>query len=227
MSLTVFDDVEQGSAEWLRLRAGILTASTVGQLLTPGGKPAANEKTRALTLQLVAERVTGEPMAIQPTWDMRRGTFSEPYARELYSEAYAPVTETGFMLLVDLDWRLGYSPDGLVGNDGLIEIKSPRPAKHVQTILDGTPPSQYVAQLQAGLLVSGRAWIDYVSYSPGLPLFVCRVEPDVKWRASIVEVARRFEADANTLQTEYTAQTKRLTPTPFIDVFTGDTHDYA
>lgn len=227
MSTMVFGDVEQGSAEWLRLRAGILTASTVGQMLTPTGRLGSNDKTRALIFQLVTERITGEPTYVPPSWDMKRGTFSEPYARDLYSELYAPVTETGFMLMVEPEYRLGYSPDGMVGEDGLIEIKSPQAKGHVQTILADEPPAKYVAQLQTGLLVSGRQWIDYVSYCPGLPLYVKRVKPDEQWHASIREAATRFEEAANSLMADYQAHADHLHPTPNIDVFDGETYDYA
>lgn len=227
MSLEIFDDLEQGTNEWLRLRAGILTASTIGQMLTPTGKVANNDKTRAFVYQLVGERITGEPTFIPPTWDMQRGTHSEPFARDLYSELYAPVTEIGFMLMVEPDYRLGYSPDGIVGDDGLIEIKSPRLASHVRTIADDEPPAKYMAQLQAGLLVSGRQWIDYVSYFPGRELYVKRVRPDEWWQEAIITAATRFEDDARNLMEDYENHATGLYLTPNIDVFTGETYDHS
>lgn len=131
------------------------------------------------------------------------------------------------MLLVEPEYRLGYSPDGMVGEDGLIEIKSPQAKGHVQTILADEPPAKYVAQLQTGLLVSGRQWIDYVSYCPGLPLYVKRVFPDEQWQASIREAATRFEEAAKDLMADYQAHADHLHPTPNIDVFNGETYDYA
>lgn len=225
MSLEIFDDIEQGTDEWMRLRAGILTASTIGQMLTPTGKVANNDKTRAFTYQLVTERITGEPTCIPPTWDMARGTFSELYARNLYATHYAPVTETGFMLMIEPEYRLGYSPDGLVGDKGLIEIKSPRTVSHVRTTIAARMPSKYMAQIQAGLLVSKRDWCDFVSYCPGLPLYVERIYPVPAWQEAIITAATRFEQDARNLMADYENHAKGLYLTPYIDVFTGETYD--
>ena len=123
MTLTVMNDIDQRSDQWYEARRGIVTASTVGQLITPSTlKPAANPGSRALVQTLVAERVSGW---VEPTYtnsDMWRGIESEPIARDLYSERFAPVVEVGFMRRDEADWSLGYSPDGLVGDDGLIEI---------------------------------------------------------------------------------------------------------
>ena len=103
------------------------------------------------------------------------------------------MTTTGFMVRDDWGFKIGYSPDGLVGNDGLIEVKSRRPKKHLQTILADEVPPENMAQLQCGLLVSGREWIDYVSYCGGMPLYLKRVRPDAKWHKAIVDAATAFE----------------------------------
>jgi hypothetical protein len=162
-----------------------------------------NETSNGLTARLVAERITGwsEPNFVSD--DMWRGIEDEPRARDLYSERYAPVTECGFMLLEDVDWTLGYSPDGLVGDDGLIEVKSRRPKKHLQTILSGQVPGENMAQLQAGLLVSGRSWIDYVSYCGGMPMWVRRVEPDDGWQQAITAAVTAFEQCAASMADSY------------------------
>jgi hypothetical protein len=194
MSLRVFEDLEQGTDEWLAQRCGIVTASVVGQLITPKTvKPAANDYSRALTMHLAAERITGyvEPMHMNA--DMERGTLDEPFARAAYSEHYAPAHEVGFMVRDDFGFRLGYSPDGLVGDDGLIEIKSRRQKKHLATMLADEVPLENMAQIQCGLLVSGRAWCDYVSYCGGMPLYVKRVLPDKKWHDAILEAVKTFE----------------------------------
>jgi hypothetical protein len=194
MSLRVFEDLEQGTDEWLAQRCGIVTASVVGQLITPKTvKPAANDYSRALTMHLAAERITGyvEPMHMNA--DMERGTLDEPFARAAYSEHYAPAHEVGFMVRDDFGFRLGYSPDGLVGDDGLIEIKSRRQKKHLATMLADEVPLENMAQIQCGLLVSGRDWLDYVSYCGGMPLYVKRVLPDKKWHGAILEAVKTFE----------------------------------
>jgi len=202
--LTVFNDLEQGTDEWLAARCGIITASVVGQLITPKTvKPATNDYSRALTMNLVAERITGyvEPMHMNA--DMERGTLDEPYARDLYSEHYAPAHEVGFMVRDDFGFKIGYSPDGLVGHDGLIEIKSRRQKKHLATILADEVPLENMAQIQCGLLVSGRDWLDYVSYCGGMPLYVQRVYPDPRWHEAIKDAVQTFEDKARLMLETY------------------------
>ena len=204
MSLKVYENLEQGSDEWLEARRGIVTASTVGQLITPSTlKPASNPASRALVQTLVAERVSGWVEPSFTTADMLRGIESEPIARDLYAEKYAPVTEVGFMVRTEADWTLGYSPDGMVGDEGLIEVKAPRPKSHVATILSGEVPGYHMAQLQAGLLVSGRSWIDYISFHGGLPMWTKRVYADQRWQDAIVQAVRTFENNARLMVAMY------------------------
>ena len=201
--LTVFNDLEQGTDEWLAARCGIITASVVGQLITPKTvRPATNDYSRALTMTLAAERITGHVEPIHPNADMERGTLDEPYARDLYSDHYAPAVEVGFMVR-DFGYKIGYSPDGLVGDDGLIEIKSRRQKKHLATILADEVPLENMAQIQCGLLVSGREWLDYVSYSGGMPLYVKRVLPDLRWLSAIHEAVEAFEESAAQMVKNY------------------------
>lgn len=220
MTLHVYEDLEQGSPEWLAARCGILTASVIGQLITPKTvKPASNDYSRALTATLVAERITGYVEPIFPNRDMERGTLSEPLARDLYAEHHAPVAEVGFMVRDFGEYRIGYSPDGLVGDDGLIEIKSPRQKKHIATILADEVPLEYMAQCQTGLLVTGREWIDYVSYCGGMPLWTKRVEPDPKWFEALTDAALIFEDNATQMIAAYEAATAGLPVTERIDFF--------
>lgn len=163
--------------------------------LPPVYGPADNDTARNLLATLAAERITGY---VEDTWisnDMWRGIESEPYARDLYAEHCTdqPVTEVGFMVRDYGDFVLGYSPDGLVGDDGLIEIKAPRQKGHLATVVSNEVPAHYMAQLQTGLLVSGRKWIDFVSYSGGMHLWPKRVTPDPKWQAAILAAAARAE----------------------------------
>jgi hypothetical protein len=208
ISLQVFNDLVQGTDEWLAARCGIITASVVGQFITPKTvKAASNDISRALTMNLVAERITGHVEPVFPNADMERGTLDEPYARDLYSEHYAPAVEVGFMVRDDWGFRLGYSPDGLVGDDGLIEIKSRRQKKHLATILADEVPLENMAQIQCGLLVTGREWLDYVSYSGGMPLYVKRVLPDMRWFHAIQEAAEAFEETAAQMIKNYAINT--------------------
>ena len=204
MTLTVHN-FEQGTDEWHAARRGIITASVVGKLITPATlKPARNETARQTILTLAAERITGYTDPTYPTRDMERGTFDEPAARAVYNEHIAPVTECGFMVRDDYGYQIGFSPDGLVGDDGLIEIKSRRQKAQLATILTDQIPVENMAQCQTGLLVSGRSWIDYVSYCSGMPLWTKRVLPDIKWLNTIVDAAAEFEKSVIRIITDYT-----------------------
>jgi len=219
MTLTVHTDLIQGSDEWLAARRGIVTASVVGQLVTAKTiRPATNDTSRALTMTLVAERITGwtEPTFMSSA--MMRGVMDEPIARDAYERHTGQqVLEVGFMVREEGSWELGYSPDGLVNDDGLIEIKSREPKAHLATILAGEVPLANVAQCQAGLLVTGREWLDYVSFAGGMPLFVRRVHPDPRWFDAITEAVVGFEANAVAMTTTYRAAVDGLPMTERID----------
>ena len=213
MTLKIYE-FEQGTEEWHDARRGLVTASSVGKLITPKSiKPADNDYSRDLTRIIAAERITGftEPLFISS--DMWRGIEDEPRARAKYAEHYAPVTEVGFMVEEMCGVQIGYSPDGLVGDDGLIEIKSRRAKAQLATILTGEPPIENMAQLQCGLLVSGRQWIDYVSYCAGMPMFVTRVEPDIRWFDAILEAVQKLEENVAAITADYEAAIRDLHPT--------------
>ena len=214
MSLIELPDLIQGTDEWHDQRRGMVTASVVDQLITTKTiKPAVNDYSRALVALLVAERITGWTDATYLGDDMLRGIEDEPLAVHVYGEHYAPVTASGFMVRDDWGFRIGYSPDGLVGGDGLIEVKSRRPKKHLQTILADEVPAENMAQLQCGLLVSGRAWCDYLSYCGGMPLYRKRVLPDPRWHDAIVAAVSAFEDTAAQMVQQYQAATADLPST--------------
>jgi hypothetical protein len=219
VTLTVLDDLLQGSPEWHDQRRGIVTASVVGKLLTPTGKVASNDYSRALTAQLVAERITGYTDPTFQSDDMIGGVNEEPRARFLYSERYAEARESGFMRRDEDGWTLGYSPDGLVGDDGLIEIKAPRAKKHVATVISGEVPAEHMPQIQAGLLVSGRQWLDFISFCGGLPMWVKRVYPDPRWFDAISQAAKQFETNAAEMAAAFEAAVEGLPATERIDYF--------
>lgn len=193
MTLTVYDELEQGSDEWLALRCGVLTASEIKLILTPTLKSAANDKSRAHVMEITSQRIS---KFVEPTYindDMLRGVEAEVYAREHYEREYGPMQQVGFMTNDKWGFTIGYSPDGLVGDDGLWECKGPRQKRHVETILSGTVPVDNALQLQAGLLVSERKWIDFTSYHGGLPMVTLRVYPDDVVQAAILNAAEQFE----------------------------------
>ena len=188
--------------------------------LPPTISVADNDTSRALTATLAAERVAGFTEDGYMSSDMWRGVESEPYARDLYSGHYEAVTECGFMVRtepmpwdpnevarpVDEEqptWSLGYSPDGLVGDDGLIEIKAPRSKTQLLTVVADEVPAHNMAQCQAGLLVSGRKWLDFVSFVGGMHIYVKRVLPDPMWFAAIEAACRTFETNAAALVDDY------------------------
>ena len=177
-----------------------------------------NDVSRGITAGLVAERITGIVEQTYITDDMWRGIEHEPHARDIYSGHYQQAVECGFMRLDGDGWSLGYSPDGLVADEGLVEIKCPRAKGHIATILADEVPSSHVAQCQAALLVSGRKWIDYVSFHAGLPLFVKRMTPDPAWHEAITEACYRFENAAKQMVDHYQDATKALPKTERIDM---------
>lgn len=200
----------QGSDEWLAARCGLITASEVKLICTTTGKVANNDKTRTHAYELAFQRITGfvEPQYVSDA--MLRGQEDEIYARAAYSEHYAEVTETGFITNDEWGFTIGYSPDGLVGDDGLIECKSRAGKYQVQTIATNEVPEEYMLQLQTGLLVTRRKWIDFISYSGGLPMFVKRVEPDLELQSQIVAAAWAFEARIADVIREYHATLARM-----------------
>jgi hypothetical protein len=198
-------EVEQGSEEWHALRCGILTASEMKFIVTPTLKPASNDKERAHLFELLGQRITQhtEPRYISD--DMLRGHEDEIEARIRYAENFAPVTECGFVTNDDHGFVIGYSPDGLVDYDGLIECKSRRQKYQVETILADRVPEEYMLQIQTGLLVTRRKWLDFVSYCAGLPMFVKRVFPDARYQDAIIAAATDFERRLQEAQQKYAA----------------------
>lgn len=193
MTITYHDNIEQGSDEWLALRCGVLTASEIKLIITPTLKSAANDKSRAHVMEITSQRIS---QYVEPTYisdDMLRGHEAEVFAREHYEREYGPVQQVGFITNDKWGFTLGYSPDGLVGEDGLWECKGPRQKRHVETILTGEVPVDNMLQLQAGLLISERQWIDFTSYHGGLPMVTLRVWPDDKVQSAIVDAAGQFE----------------------------------
>ncbi len=266
MTLHTWTDEElpQGSDLWLQARCGVLTASTIGRLITVGivgaigygcpdcgaevdqpcmskasktPKPistfhgarheiaaevgatslsiARTDTANALLLNLAAERISGHVEEVFVSAAMQRGTDDEPYARDAYAEwAKVEVDEIGFAVREESGVRVGFSPDGLVGDPGIIECKSRGQARQLSTIVDDTVPTENLAQIHCGLLVMDRAWCDYISYRDGLHLYVKRVHRDPLWDKAIQGVATYAERVITGYVTTYTERTKGL---PFVE----------
>jgi hypothetical protein len=220
VTVTYHRDLVQGSDEWHRVRLGLLTASEIKLILTPTLKVADNDKTRAHVYDLLAQRITQHVEPSYQSYDMERGNFEEEQARSRYNDDYAPVEECGFITNDKLGFMLGYSPDGLVGDDGQIEAKSRLPKWQMQTLVENiatkTVPIDFMMQIQGGLLISERKWCDFITYSGGMPMGVARAYPDPKVHEAIANAAIGFEAtitEKRAIYEELIASDPRLVPT--------------
>ena len=220
MSLTVYESLEQGSPEWLQARAGIVTASTVGKLLTSTGKVASNDTSRGLTETLALERLTGRVQYLPPTFDMRRGTALEDDARNVYAERYGDVEQVGFGRIDEDGHSFGASPDGLIGEGyGGLEIKCPKPSTHFRTILEGEVPRIYLPQIHGNMLVFDAEWWDFMSHDPGQPPFVKRVHRAPHWDTTITAAVQHAEAAIIALTDQYQRNTRGNPATEHFDPF--------
>lgn len=190
--------VQQGTAEWLAERCGHVTASRIADIMakTKTGPSASRKNYLA---QLVAERLTGDVEAGFTNAAMQWGTETEPLARAAYEIARdAMVDQVGFIRHPRIEWT-GASPDGLVGADGLLEIKCPNTATHIDYLFAGEPPSKYIPQMAWQIACTGRAWCDFASYDPRMPedlrLFVVRYTPTAAYIAELEQEVERFLAE--------------------------------
>ena len=177
MTMQIITELEQGSPEWLAIRMGIVTASNMGSLLVNGkGESGFGADAFSYMNTLIGERITQE--IADPFTGNRhteRGHELEPKARALYE---AQTDLACRQVAIILNKGCGYSPDSLVGDVGLNEIKTKLPKYQIEVILSDEVPKDHVAQCQAGLWLSEREWIDFISYWPGMPLFVKRMHRD-------------------------------------------------
>lgn len=174
-------EIIQGSPEWHAIRVGKVTASRVADVVakTKSGWGASRANYLA---ELIAERLTGDPAPSFTNAAMQWGTETEPLARAAYEfRADCEVTQIGFIHHPEIAMA-GASPDGLIGTDGMIEIKCPNTATHIDTLLGQKVPEKYVTQMQFQMACADRSWCDFVSFDPRLPeemrVFVHRVTRD-------------------------------------------------
>lgn len=191
--MTDFKEIAQGSNEWFSARLGHVTGSRVADALAKEGTA-----TRENYLwQLVAERLTGQPQeSFTPNAAMIRGTEQEPISRAAY-EAHSGqfVEQVGFIQHPTMRW-FGASPDGLIGTDGVLELKNPNTATHLAYRKAGQPPAKYRYQMMAQIACTGRKWADFVSFDSRLPeskqLFVVRFEPKQDEMDEMLEKVQKF-----------------------------------
>ena len=175
---------EQGTEEWEAERKGRATASRFGEILTPATLKL-SKSSRSYAIQLAAERQGVESPPRLPSLEMETGTEREPLARQEYAELNSvEVVEAGFCMMNATD-KFGMSPDGLIGDDGLIEIKCPNAETLIGYHLDQKLPSAYRSQIQGQLWISGREWCDLFAWHPQIEPFQIRVFPDFNWQHSM------------------------------------------
>ena len=171
----IFVDCEQGSDEWFEARIGIPTASGFSKIITPKtGKLSATSD--AYIAELIAEMVEPDNSFQGNQWT-ERGNELEPEARAWYEFQSGQVVHQVGIILLD-DRSAGVSPDGLIGEDGLLEIKCPKPSTHVNWLLSNVLPDVHKPQCHAALHLANRDWLDFVSYCPGFRTLLLRVTPD-------------------------------------------------
>ena len=194
----MIEKVEQGTPEWFAARLGNVTASRVADVIakTKSGYSASRENYMA---QLICERMTGTVAESYTNAAMAWGTETEPLARAAYeSLADVLVDEVGYIAHPTIE-RAGASPDGLIGLFGLLEIKCPNTATHIDTLISEQVPTKYITQMQWQMSCTGRTWADFVSFDPrltsGLQMFVKRVEFDAEYVAMLKEEVIKFLAE--------------------------------
>lgn len=190
--------MKQGSEDWLASRIGMVTASRIADVIakTTKGDSASRANYRA---QLVAERMTGQAQESYSNGAMEWGIAQEPYARVAYElDKNVMVEEVGFVPHPRIA-RSGASPDGCVGELGLVEIKCPNTATHIGYLLAGQPPVKYIPQMAWQIICTGRAWCDFVSYDPRMPepeqYFSVRYTPTEDYLKTLEVEVERFDAE--------------------------------
>jgi len=190
-------ECEQGTPAWVEARCGRACSSNFDRILTATGKASAQREDYAC--ELIGERLVTGPDPWRTDYqspDMIRGSYNEREGRKAYKfERDVDVREIGCVVHDNNFWLC--SPDGLVGDDGLLEIKCPKPSTQVRYFLDGCLPSKYLQQVHGQLIVTGRSYVDFFSYCAGLPPLLVRVEPNLyteQLRTALAEFTEQFES---------------------------------
>lgn len=184
-------DVEQGSGKWLALRLAIPTASEFDFLISPTWKIRTGEAPRSYLYQKICEKFMGAFADGGSSFAMGQGSIMEHEALPWFQFTHdMPVRRVGFCTTDD--GRIGCSPDGLIGEDGGIEIKCPTAQTHLRYWVDGVLPKEHAAQVHGSMYVTGRKWWYFLSYSRQFPAFLIRVERDDGIQQSIDEAVKGF-----------------------------------
>jgi putative phage-type endonuclease len=201
---------EQGTPEWLAERCGKVTASRIADVMSNGrGKePSATRKN--YMAQLLTERLTGAVAESYTNAAMQRGTETEPQARAMYElQTGLDVDQVGFVPHPVIEC-CGASPDGLIGDLGLVEIKCPNTATHIETLRGAAIDRKYLLQMHWQMICTGREWCDFVSFDPRLPsamqLHVARVERDAELAEEVTAAVTQFLTELNQAEADLRAR---------------------
>jgi hypothetical protein len=180
---------DQGSPEWLKARAGLPTASEFHTVMAKGRDGGASVTRKTYMLKLAGEIITGEPAESYTNVHMERGRTMEADAREYYAFVRDVDPELiGFIT----NGAKGCSPDALVDDNGLLEIKTKLPHLQIECLLRDDLPPEHKAQCQGALWVAEREWIDFVSYWPRMPVFIHRAHRDEAYIKTLAEAVDAF-----------------------------------
>jgi len=201
-------DAPQGSAEWFEARLGALTASRIGDAVRQPKRVNTGElQSRTdLKIELAVERITKKPAEKFVSEWMTRGTEMEPLARAAYElRKSVEVQQVGFVFHPHIQFA-GCSPDGLIGEDGLVELKVPKPNTHAEYLLGEVVPDAYIPQMMWQMACTGRKWNDFVSYCPDFPdpldVFICRLPRDDQRIAEMEAEAQKFLREVEAIETQ-------------------------
>lgn len=199
-------DVEQGTPEWFKVRAGMPTASCFHKVTARDRSGKGPGKTRQDYLyQLADECIYGEPVEDYTNANMERGKVMEAEARDIYGLQTGILPQrVGFVINHDLE--VGCSPDSLIGKDGLLQIKTSFPRLWVPHILEGTFPPEHMAQCQGELLVTGRKWLDLMIYWPKRKPHIVRIKPDATYLQDLTRALDAFNKELDEVVTKLKAR---------------------
>lgn len=199
--MNIITDIEQGSEEWLALRLGKVTASRFSDAMSKGRGSAPSKTRQSYMYQLAAEILTGQPEDSYSNKYMEWGNECEPQARSMYE--FDTGHEVQQVAFIEHDEYIGVSPDGLIGDNGLLEIKCPKTTTQIERYLKGGFPATYKAQVQGQLWVSKREWCDFVSFDPRIngdaSYFKIRVERDEEYIDSLKQQVVMFAVELQNL----------------------------
>ena len=202
----IYTDLQQRTAEWIQMRCGCVTASRVSDVMAKlkrGGEPVCKTNYRN---DLICERLTGRAAEHYVSMYMDEGMENEPLARAAYEMGLdVEVQQVGLAMHDRIKW-FAASPDGLVGDDGLLEIKCPKTTNHIEIVRSHVIPEEYQWQMLAQMSCTDRQWCDFISYDPKLPpglrLYVKRFDRDEARIAEMEQEVEKFLAEVEAVVTE-------------------------